>query len=145
MADKLTHTCRLVRKAWRSGHQVVVLGQASDLARLDQQLWTFETGEFLPHLRLRPGQPPAPRQLVTPIWLVEQLSDAPACDVLVNISAQAVASPAAMLAPFGRVIDVVTEDPGEVAAGRNRWRSYKAAGLSPANVAVGAPEPEQPG
>ena len=48
LADKLGHACRLVRKAYRAGHQVVVTGAPDQLARLDGQLWIFEVGEFIP-------------------------------------------------------------------------------------------------
>ena len=35
VADKLGYTCRLLRKAYRAGNQVVVAGAPEQLARLD--------------------------------------------------------------------------------------------------------------
>lgn len=135
VADKLAYACRLVRKAWRSGHQVVVVADGADLAKLDQLLWTFEPGEFLPHARLQPGNAPEGRLQRTPVWLVAQARDAPSHDVLVNLGAQAVTDADA----FQRVIDVVADGAQDVAAGRTRWRAYKAAGHTPHNLAAGAP------
>lgn len=127
--DKLGYACRLLRKAWRAGKQVVVTGPAAELNRLDQLLWTFEPGEFIPHARLRAGQAIAPRLARTPIWLAEAPADAGPRDVLVNLG------PAALDDAAGcpRVIEIVADAPDEVDAGRERWRRYKAAGLSPRN------------
>ncbi len=70
--DKLAYACRLLRKAYRSQARVVVTGDAAQLARLDQLLWTFDVGEFIPHARLRAGEQPAPRLAPTPLWLAER-------------------------------------------------------------------------
>ena len=134
VADKLGYTCRLLRKAWRAGNRVWVAGSAEQLARLDALLWAFEPAEFIPHLRVRAGQTVAPLLAATPIWLGETPADLPAhaapCDVLVNLGPG--------IAPgferFARVIDIVAEPADEVSAGRQRWRQYLAAGLTPKNL-----------
>lgn len=127
LGDKLAYACRLVRKAWRSGHRVVVTGESADLARLDQLLWTFEPGEFIPHLRLRPGSALAVRMARTPVWLADRPADAPPREVLVNLGPAMVSeSPA-----FARVFELVGRDEDDAAAGRQRWRQHRAAGLEP--------------
>ena len=129
VADKLGYTCRLLRKAYRAGSQVVVAGAPEQLARLDGLLWTFEIGEFIPHLRLRAGQALLPQALRTPIWLVDVPDAVEQRDVLVNLGPD--------LAPgyqrYPRVIEVVAEPADEVAGGRQRWRQYLAAGHAPIN------------
>ncbi|MEK8052222.1 DNA polymerase III subunit chi [Ideonella sp. DXS22W] len=137
VADKLGYACRLLRKALRAGKQVVVTGQPAELQRLDQLLWTFEPGEFIPHARLRAGQAIAPVLARTPLWLADQAADAGVRDVLVNLGPQALPDTAA----WPRVIEIVADGPDEVAAGRERWRQYKAAGLSPRAHAQTRPEP----
>lgn len=133
VADKLGYTCRLLRKAWRAGKQVVVTGPPAALNRLDQMLWTFEPSEFIPHARLRAGQAIEPRLARTPIWLAESPADAGPRDVLVNLGPQALATAATGSASCPRVIEIVADEPDEAEAGRERWRQYKAAGLNPRN------------
>lgn len=137
LADKGAYACRLVRKAWHRQRQVVVCGAFERLQRLDQQLWTFEHAEFIPHLLLRRGAAPAPVLRRTPIWLAEAPTDAPARDVLVNLGP---GWPEAY-AEFERVIELVGDDADEIAAGRERWRRYRAAGALPvsARAASGSP------
>ena len=114
---------------------MVVAGEPAQLARLDALLWTFEPGEFIPHVRLRAGQAIAPLLARTPIWLADLPVEAGPCDVLVNLG------PA--LAPgyevFGRVIEIVAESDAEVSSGRQRWRQYLAAGLAPSNRSAAKP------
>lgn len=127
VADKLGYTCRLLRKALRSGKRLVVTGHPAVLNRLDQQLWTFDPGEFIAHARLRAGQAAAPLLARTPIWLADAPGDAGPRDVLVNLG------PAPLTDGPGceRVIEIVADDPEDAQAGRERWRLYKAAGVTP--------------
>lgn len=131
VADKDGYACRLVRKAWRQGRQVVVTGSAGQLQQLDQLLWTFEQAEFLPHVRLRRGESPPPALRRTPIWLAEACADAPARDVLVNLGPE---WPDAF-GDFERVIEIVGDAAEDVSQGRERWRRYRAAGANPAQAA----------
>ena len=139
VADKLGHACRLIRKAWRAGHRVVVTGSADQLMRLDVQLWTFEPGDFIPHARLRVGAAVSPAMARTPIWLADDAADLPADvaagGVLVNLGPE----PAAGFDRFPRLIEIVAQAADEVASGRQRWRHYLAAGLAPTNLPQGAP------
>jgi DNA polymerase III subunit chi len=134
LADKLPYACRLLRKAWRAGRRVVVTGEARQLAMLDQLLWTFDPGEFIPHARLRAGEQVPPRLARTPLWLADQPADAGACDVLVNLGPGVLADG---LLP-ARTIELVATDADEVAAGRQRWRWHLAAGRQPVNHPQGA-------
>jgi len=129
LADKLQFACRLLRKALRAGHRVVVTGDPLQLARLDQLLWTFDPGEFIPHVRLRAGEQPVPRLARTPLWLADQPADAGTCDVLVNLGPAALGN-----APLpARTLELVARTDDEVAAGRQRWRAHVAAGRTPVN------------
>jgi DNA polymerase-3 subunit chi len=129
LGDKLPFACRLLRKAWRGGHRIVVTGDPQQLARLDQLLWTFDPGEFIPHARLRAGEQPPARLAPTPLWLAEQPADAGPCDVLVNLGP----APLADVPLPVRTIELVARTDDEVAAGRQRWRQHVAAGRMPTN------------
>lgn len=123
VADPLGFACRLLRKACRRGARVLVAAPEATLAALDRALWTFDERDFVPHLRLSAGAAPAALQR-TPIWLFDAALPAPAPAVLVNLGADDLPDTAA----FERVIEIVADDAESVAAGRRRWRAYKADG-----------------
>ncbi len=126
VADKLGFACRLLRKAYRKGARVAVIGPAPLLAALDRELWTFDPGDFVPHLRLVGAAALPPAAGRTPIWLVDGALPGGAPEVLVNLGADAPAD----LAPFSRVIEVLSEDADDVELGRRRWRDYREQGLT---------------
>jgi DNA polymerase III subunit chi len=135
IADKLGYACRLLRKACRQGARVVVRADATELARLDPMLWTFEPLEFVPHLRLRPGQTLDAALQRTPIWLVDPGVEAPRAPVLVNLGPQAVE----VLEFHERVIELVGIEEAERQAGRLRWREHQRRGYIISHVTpVGA-------
>lgn len=131
VADKLGYACRLLRKAWRSGARVVATGAPETLARLDALLWTFEQEEFLPHARLRAGERVAPVLARTPLWLADAPGDLLAGEatppVLVNLGPAMVDG----FERFARVLELVSDDPEDARLGRQRWRQYQAAGVTP--------------
>ena len=132
VTDKLGYTCRLVRKAWRSGQRVVVTGSADQLARLDKLLWTFDKAEFLPHARLLAGQALAAHLGRTPVLLADVAAEAGHGEVLVNLGPSVVPGHAG----FARVIEVVADSADEIQSGRQRWRAYLAEGIQPDNHAA---------
>jgi len=135
VADPLAYGCRLLRKAYRRQLTVVVSGEPDRLTRLDTLLWTFEQIEFVPHARLRSGQPPDAALLrCTPIWLADASAAWPKADVVVNLGEQPVADPGR----FARIVEIVGSDADARLAGRLRWRHYAEQGLSPEKVTAGA-------
>ena len=122
--DRLVYACRLLRKATRKGAHVVVAAPSSTLAALDRVLWTFDPLEFVPHVRVVPGTAVAPRLRETPVWLVEQTSDAAHHDVLLNLGLE----PPDGFESFARVIEIVSTDEQERASGRARWKHYAGRG-----------------
>jgi DNA polymerase-3 subunit chi len=124
-ADKLLYACRLLRKAWRSGARVAVSGEAAELQRLDQALWTFEPQEFVPHRRLRRDEAVPASLQRTPIWLLDPGAEPPAgCEVLVNLGPERRTGDEA----FRRIVELVSAEPADAQAGRRRWKQYEAQG-----------------
>jgi DNA polymerase-3 subunit chi len=123
--DRLVYACRLLRKALRSGSSgVAVSAPAATLAKLDRTLWTFEPGEFIPHILVRgEGAPPA-RLTRTPIWLVERAEQAAHHPVLVHLGEEAPVG----FESFGRLIEIVSTDAEERDAARRRWKHYAGRG-----------------
>lgn len=134
VGDKLGYVCRLLRKAYRHGARVVVRADPADLARLDPLLWTFEQLEFVPHARLRPGEPVNDTLAPTPIWLVDDGAAAPRAEVLVNLGPGSVDR----IGGYERVIEIVGEDAADRQAGRQRWRQYERQGQPVSHVTPGA-------
>jgi DNA polymerase III subunit chi len=132
--DRLLYACRLLRKALRSGAAgVAVSGPADTLGRLDRALWTFDAGDFIPHVLLRSGETLPPRLRRTPIWLVERAEMAAHHPVLVHLGEE----PAAGFESFGRLIEIVSTGDEERAAARGRWKHYAGRGYEIQKYEVG--------
>jgi DNA polymerase III subunit chi len=125
--DPLHYTCRLLRKAFRQGARVAVTAPPPVLQSLDRALWVFDERDFIPHLRLSAGRPAPALATRTPLWLVEGPLPSGAPDVLVNLDADEPADATAL----SRIIEIVGDDPEQIARGRDRWRSYLRQGLAP--------------
>ena len=132
--ERLAYVCRLLRKAQQSGASIGVLGAPALLDRLDTALWAFEPTEFVPHLRLKSGQALAPRLAATPILLTESSADLPHREVLLNLSLDMPPG----FEQFQRVLEVVSQDPEQMQAGRQRFRQYKELGHEVSHHVVSA-------
>ncbi|SAL19542.1 DNA polymerase III subunit chi [Caballeronia arvi] len=116
VGDPLAYACRLARKAYASGKPVVVLAEPKRLAAFDEQLWTFEPLEFIPHCTAK-----SPLAGETPVVLTSNLDEAPHHHVLVNLGAPV----SAQFARFERLVEIVGSEGDELAAGRERYRFYR--------------------
>ena len=121
VADRLVYGCRLLRKVYLSGSQVVVTGSPGLLAELDDWLWRFSALEFVPHCYASAA---LTTLAVTPVVLADTLSDCGHREVLVNLGTEIPAG----FEGFERFIEVVAAVPAEAEAGRQRWKHYKARG-----------------
>ncbi|MDB5731591.1 MAG: polymerase chi subunit HolC [Variovorax sp.] len=123
-ADKLSHGCRLVRKAFASGACVVVTGETSLLDDMDLALWRAYATEFVAHCR----DDAAPGVLSrSPVVLTGSARRAlPHQQVLVNLGATVPEG----FERFERLIDIVTDDERDRQAGRARWRHYAERGYT---------------
>jgi len=122
IADKIAYACRLVRKARaRSADcQIVLLAEPAQLQLLDQALWTFSDTDFLPHVVA--GDALAPQ---TPIILTDHdAADLPHHEMLLNLSNRTPTH----FARFERMFEIISADPADTAAGRERYAFYKQRG-----------------
>jgi DNA polymerase III subunit chi len=122
LADKLGTACRFLRKAQEAGATVVVCAEPATLDRLDQALWTFDPLSFVTHARVKGTDAPAPALARTPTWLVDDAACVPARGVLVNLGPAMVEG----WQQFERVVEIVSAEPEDAHAGRQRWRQYSA-------------------
>jgi DNA polymerase-3 subunit chi len=115
--DRLAYGCRLVRKIYRAGQQVVVCCEdPARLAAFDRELWAFEPQDFVPHVM-------AEDRLAaeTPVLLATSPDGLPRHEVLVNLGD---ATPQGF-ARYERLIEVVGLDEPDRSHGRERWRFYR--------------------
>ena len=124
VSDRLHFATRLLRKAYGSGAQVLVLGPASLLSRLDAALWTQEPTDFVPHVLLR-GKVDEALLRATPIVLAERQDAAPHCRTVLNLGSDFMADVSAV----DRVLEVLSSEPEQVQAGRRRYKAYREMGL----------------
>lgn len=119
--DKLAYACRLLRKAWRSGARVAVVGPTPVLHQLDDALWTFSAHDFIPHCL---GTADESVIRASAIVLVDDARSAPHQQVLVNLG-EAVAPG---FERFDRVIELADAGSDDVRAARVRWKHYASRG-----------------
>ncbi|MDB5774038.1 MAG: polymerase subunit chi [Herbaspirillum sp.] len=118
VADRLTYTCRLVRKARAAQCRIVLLSRdAEQSAALDEALWTFSATDFVPHVAA-----PHPHADATPVILIaDDSTDVPHHHVLINLSGRTPAH----FARFERMFEIISADEEDKIAGRDRYRYYK--------------------
>jgi len=131
VSDKLEYACRLTRKIWsatpagQAVRNIVMVGEAADLKKLDALLWTFSATDFLPHCFI--GDETAPD---TPIVLTDDFSspallNIPHADVMIHLGMRMPKDVPALVARFPRIVEVVTVDEAERLAGRERYKAYR--------------------
>lgn len=123
-ADKLTYTCRLLRKAVGSGAKVVVLAEPPIVAQIDGDLWALGPVDFVPHCLDSASESLLRHSAVVLCSQIEG-ERLVANAVLVQLCRSAPPNTQS----YGRVIEVVGLDESDRAEARQRWRTYAARGL----------------
>lgn len=114
--------CRLTEKAYKQGHQVYINTEsAPQLKQLDDLLWTFRAGSFLPHAVYADSQ-----DADQPILLGHALEPDGPADVMLNLDS---AVPP-WFGRFQRVAELVGGDEAARAAARERYRFYQDRGYT---------------
>jgi DNA polymerase III subunit chi len=132
--DKLSYSCRLIRKAYRSGASSVVTGEPEFLKELDRLLWALAPTDFLPHCIVGDN---AHVVAATPVLLAENAHACPSASVLINVGQQTPDD----FARFERFIEVVSNGEEDRALGRSRWKQYRQDGHALTQHDASAREP----
>lgn len=120
----LSFACRLAEKAFLGGHRVYLHGaDAAQAQALDDLLWGFREGSFLPHDLALGASPPAAD---CPVVVGIGTDPGEHHDVLVNLGEDI----PAFFARFGRVAEIVLNEPAARAESRRRWAFYKDRGYA---------------
>ncbi|MHB8453640.1 MAG: DNA polymerase III subunit chi [Acidiferrobacterales bacterium] len=113
--------CRLVEKAFRRGHQTYVMTADPDhSARLDETLWTFSLGSFVPHSLYSPDGDKV-GALPQPVLIGHHEPPASCQDVLVALGPHV----PDCFSRFQRVADCVGASADEKRLARDRFRFYR--------------------
>lgn len=119
--ERALFACRLADKAYQQGHRLFLrVGSAAEAASLDELLWTFRQGSFLPHAQVEQADG-------EPILLGEREPDDAQRDVLVNLADSLPSS----WRDYSRVAEVVNQAPPVLQSSRQRFRAYRDEGLEP--------------
>ncbi len=115
--------CRLAMKAWEQGHLVMVLAtDENEAALLDEVMWDFPAGRFLPHARSAAGSD-------TPVSIDVHGARIPdGRDVVINLSDKPVVEPGR----FRRLLEIVPGAEPQRLASRQKFRVYRDMGLETA-------------
>ena len=109
--------CRLAEKAYKLDNRVYIhAASATDADRLDDLLWTFRDGSFVPHRRRTRGG-----DSDSPVTIGCAGDDVEPCDLLINLCDE--------IPPFAesfpRVAELVTSDADCKQMSRKRFATYR--------------------
>lgn len=117
---RLLLACRLAEKAVEQRYEVLInTGSEPESLKLDQLLWTFSQGSFLPHRLLRDS---ASAEDGEHVWIGS--GEEPAAgrsDLLINLAPGV----PEFFSSFERVAEIVSASEQNKAAGRDRFRYYR--------------------
>jgi DNA polymerase-3 subunit chi len=117
--DPLLLVCELAKKAFESGQRTLIFARSPEQAeQLDEKLWDFDENAFVPH-QIAGDEDDA----ITPVLIVPPGVQTPDRALVINLRDDAVAG------TFERVLEVVPDDETQRAGSRERWKTYKAAGI----------------
>lgn len=115
-------TCRLADKAWSRQHQVYIhTNTQQDSERLDQFMWVYPDGGFLPHC-LCGAADAAP----APVLIGHNPEPGHTTDVLINLADTV----PPFYSRFERIIELVTGDESLRQKARERYKYYRDRGYA---------------
>lgn len=112
--------CELARKANDAGQPLLILAASAVQAELlDELLWEFDPDAYVPHQIAGMDEDDD----VTPVLIVPPEAEAPMRPLVLNLRNEPVKG------GFERVLEVVPADDSAREPLRQRWKTYKDAGL----------------
>jgi DNA polymerase-3 subunit chi len=127
---RLRFACRLAEKAWHLDNRVHLrAGSAAEAAMLDELLWTFRQGSFVPHELVAEGAPAE-----SPVTIGHGPAPPPPGDLLINLTA----SVPEFEGGFARVAEIVDGSEEGRRLARERYRDYRERGREAATHNIGS-------
>jgi DNA polymerase-3 subunit chi len=120
---RLKLACRLAEKAYLASQRALIWHtERAELESLDELLWTFADGSFVPHEWLTSNG-----DAEAPVLLSAGALPAVAFDFVVNLAAD----PPPFLHLTRRVAEIIDGDETRRRAGRVRFKTYRELGIEP--------------
>jgi DNA polymerase-3 subunit chi len=138
---RLRIACRLAEKAYLASQRALIWHtDRRELEALDELLWTFADGSFVPHdwLTSNGGSPEhsdsrqRASEVQAPVLLSAGSPPAEEFDFVINLAAE----PPPFLHLARRIAEIVDGDEGRRRAGRVRFKAYRERGIHPASHAL---------
>ncbi|HEV7139375.1 MAG TPA: DNA polymerase III subunit chi [Steroidobacteraceae bacterium] len=121
---RLKVACRLAEKAYLASQRALIWHtDRTELEALDELLWTFADGSFVPHEWLTSNG-----AAEAPVLLSAGSVPAETFDFVINLAAE----PPPFLPLARRIAEIVDGDEGRRRAGRVRFKAYRELGIGPA-------------
>jgi DNA polymerase III subunit chi len=123
LQERYLFACKLIEKAYRNGQFCYILTDNDEQSRLlDDLLWTFRAGSFIPH-QIYTGQPPSSDKVV----LIGSVN-APrhSQSLLFNLSSIYPEH----ISKTKRILEIIDNCEVTKVAARSRYRQYQQAGLN---------------
>ncbi|WP_455199710.1 DNA polymerase III subunit chi [Kaarinaea lacus] len=109
--------CKLVDKVYQLKHKIYIhTGSQQNARQLDDTLWTFKPGSFIPHCIYQPGE-----KNPEPVIIGYQDQVPESHDVLLNLSDEV----PLFFSQFDRVAEFVDADENSRSLARTRFKFYK--------------------
>lgn len=123
LEDRYLFACKLIEKAYRSGSFCYVLTDDAEQSRIiDDLLWTFRAGSFIPH-QIYNGEPPELEKVI----LIGSLAAPDHWQkILFNLSSHY----PDLGAQTERVLEILDNSETTKEAGRKRYRRYQQSGMT---------------
>jgi DNA polymerase-3 subunit chi len=120
--DRYLFACKLIEKAYNSGKFCyVLLDSIEQCQRLDDMLWTFRAGSFIPH-QIFNNVPP---EITSQVLIGVENAPMNWQKVVFNLSSKL----PEMWQQAERVLEILDNNETTKAAGRERYRAYRNAGI----------------
>ena len=126
VAQRTLYACRLIKKVRAMGLTVAVWSSNEVLLRRAyDDLWRFEDLTFIAH-----AWAGSAFEADAPVVFASDITKLKAADVIILLDETVPPDWEKVLAPFDRVVDIVSTSPTELTNSRARYRLYKTAGVT---------------
>jgi DNA polymerase-3 subunit chi len=123
LLERYLFACKLIEKAYRNGQFCYILTDSDEQSQLlDDLLWTFRAGSFIPH-EIYTGQAPSSDKVIL-IGSVKAPEHSQG--LLFNLSSKYPED----ISNTKRILEILDNCEITKAAARNRYRQYQQAGMS---------------
>lgn len=114
--------CKLAEKAYKMGHRIYVHVESEAQAKqIDEMLWTFRAGSFIPHKRYQSNN-----DNDSPVMVGYQDEPEIDCDILINLGTEV----PLFFSRFDRVAEIISNEDDAKISGRQRFRFYRDRGYA---------------